>query len=84
MYLKTSTEELIEAVLRAGGAIEPHLLTESALSALVLVPRLRRISCAACGLVLIADHARKRCLDCARARENRAQWQREKARRRKP
>ncbi len=81
--MKTNVDELLEAVTRAGGAIEPHRLTDVELSALPLVPRLRQITCASCGLVLIADHARRYCSDCGRAREGRAAWAREKSRKRR-
>jgi hypothetical protein len=79
--MKTDIDELIEAVTAAGGAIEPHRLSAAALAALPLVTQLRQITCEACRVVLIANHRRRFCLSCGNARENRAQWQREKARR---
>jgi hypothetical protein len=80
---QSGADELLEVVANAGGAIEPHLLSARALASLPFVGRLRQIACEVCSVVLIADHRRRFCVDCGTARENRAQWAREKARKRR-
>lgn len=80
--MKTNVDELLEAVARAGGAIELHRLSADALAALPFVDRLQQVTCESCRVVLVANGRRRFCLACGRERENRAQWRREQARRR--
>lgn len=82
MHIPTYAEELIEAVARAGGTIEPHLLSKGQIGALARLPRLKQFDCEACGLTVIGDHQRRYCAACSHERQNHFAASRERARRR--